>query len=74
MSGRPLILQIQRMEKQSLKKLIPLCDSQFSYATPFLLLGLLILPPALVQASSPPADSIHFCAFDDYEHWRRDYP
>ena len=44
------------------------------YATPFLLIGLLISPLALVHASSPPADSIHFCAFDDYERWRRDHP
>ena len=44
------------------------------YATPFLLIGLLISPLALVHASSPPADSIHFCAVFDYEQWRRDHP
>ena len=44
------------------------------YATPFLLIGLLIPPPELAHASSPPADSVHVCAFDDYEQWRRDHP
>ena len=39
----------------------------------FVLLGLFLSPPALVKASSPPADSIHFCAFDDYEQSRSDY-
>ena len=38
-----------------------------------LLLGLFILPLALVHASPPPPDSIHFCAFE-YERWRRDHP
>ena len=42
------------------------------YATPFLLLGL-ISPPAPVHASSAPADSVRFCAFDEYEQSRRDY-
>ena len=40
----------------------------------FVSVGLLLSPPALAQASSPPADSIHFCAFDDYEQLRRDHP
>ena len=30
-------------------------------------------PPA-AHGSPPPADSVHFCAFDDYEQWRRDHP
>ena len=37
-------------------------------------LVLILLPSAQVHASSPPADSAHFCAFDDYEQWRRDHP
>ena len=41
--------------------------------TLFVLYGLFLCPPA-APASSPPADSIHFCAFDDYEQWRRDHP
>ena len=42
--------------------------------TMFVLVCLLFSPPGLVKASSPPADSVHFCAFDDYERWRRDHP
>ena len=38
------------------------------------LVGLFLAPPALVHASPPAADSVHFCAFDDYERWRRDHP
>ena len=30
-------------------------------------------PPA-AHGSPPPPDSVHFCAFDDYEQWRRDHP
>ena len=33
----------------------------------------LALPPSVTTASPPPADSVHFCAFD-YEQWRRDHP
>ena len=33
----------------------------------FVLLGLFLCPPLAAQAFSPPADSLHFCAFDDYE-------
>ena len=40
----------------------------------FMLLGLLLSPLSAAHASSPPADSLHFCAFDDYERWRRDHP
>ena len=40
----------------------------------FVLLGLFLCPPLAAQAFSPPADSLHFCAFDDYERWRRDHP
>ena len=40
----------------------------------FVLLGLFLSPPAQVYASPSPADSIHFCAFDDHEQWRRDHP
>ena len=40
----------------------------------FALIGLILSPLALAHASSPPADSVHFCAFDDYEQWRRDHP
>ena len=40
----------------------------------FVLLGLFLCPPLAAQAFPPPADSLHFCAFDDYEHWRRDHP
>ena len=40
----------------------------------FVLLGLFLSPPAQVYASPSPADSIHFCAFDDHERLRRDHP
>ena len=36
-------------------------------------ISLLSLPPA-AHASSPPADSVHVCAFDDHQQWRRDHP
>ena len=34
---------------------------------------LLSLPPA-AHASPPPDDSLHVCAFDDHQQWRRDHP
>ena len=37
------------------------------------LIGLVLSPMAVSAASSPPADSVHFCAFD-HEQWRRDHP
>ena len=40
----------------------------------FALIGLILSPLAVVHASSPPADSVHFCAPFDYEQWRRDHP
>ena len=40
----------------------------------FVLVGLLISPPALVHASSSSPDSVHFCVPFDYEQWRRDHP
>ena len=40
----------------------------------FALIGLILSPLAMAHASSSPADSVHFCAFDDYEQWRRDHP
>ena len=44
------------------------------HSTLFALIGLVFSPLAVAHASSPPADSVHFCAFDDYEQWRRDHP
>ena len=44
------------------------------HSTLFALIGLILSPLAVAHASSPPADSVHFCAFDDYEQWRRDHP
>ena len=38
------------------------------------LIGLVLSPMAVSAASPPPADSVHFCAFDDYEQLRRDHP
>ena len=35
---------------------------------------LILSPLAVAHASSPPADSVHFCAPFDYEQWRREYP
>ena len=29
---------------------------------------------AIAHASPPPADSVHFCAFDERQQWRRDHP
>ena len=40
----------------------------------FAFLVLILLPTAQVHASPPMAGSLHFCAFDDYEQWRRDPP
>ena len=40
----------------------------------FVLVGLLISPPALVHASSSSPDSVHFCVPFDYEQWRADHP
>ena len=40
----------------------------------FVLIGLFLCLPIAGHASSPPADSIHFCAFDDHERLRRDHP
>ncbi|MCY3778400.1 MAG: M12 family metallo-peptidase, partial [Candidatus Aminicenantes bacterium] len=34
----------------------------------------LLSPQAAARASSPPADSVHFCAFDNHEQWRRGPP
>ncbi len=34
----------------------------------------LLSPPCVISASSPPADSVHFCAVFDYEQWLRDNP
>ena len=31
-------------------------------------------PPPAAHASPPPADSVHVCAFDDHQEWRRDHP
>ena len=38
------------------------------------LLGLVLSPLAAVDASPPPADSLHFCAVRDFPQWRRDNP
>ena len=40
----------------------------------FALIGLILSPPAVVYASSLPADSVPFCAPFDSEQWRRDHP
>ena len=40
----------------------------------FALLVLILSPLTVAHASSPPTDSVHFCAFFDYEQWRRDHP
>ena len=34
----------------------------------------LLCLPSVSSASPPPADSVHFCAFDYHERWRRDHP
>ena len=34
----------------------------------------LLCQPGVISASSPPADSVHFCAVFDYEQWLRDNP
>ena len=38
------------------------------------LIGLILSPLAVVHASSPPADSVHFCQLIDFEQWERDHP
>ena len=38
------------------------------------LLGLVLSSLVAVDASPPPADSLHFCAVRDFEQWRRDNP
>ena len=38
------------------------------------LIGLILLPLAVAHASSPPADTVHFCQLIDFEQWRRDHP
>ena len=40
----------------------------------FALIGFILSPLAVAHASSPPADSVHFCQLIDYEQWRRDHP
>ena len=40
----------------------------------FALIGLALSPLAVAHASPPPADSVHFCVFDNYKQWRRDHP
>ncbi len=34
----------------------------------------LLCQPHVISASSPPADSVHFCELFDYEQWLRDNP
>ncbi len=38
------------------------------------MLGVFLCPPIAGHASPPPADSVHVCAYFDYEQWRRDHP
>ena len=38
------------------------------------LIGFILSPLAVTHASSPPADSVHFCQLIDYEQWERDHP
>ncbi len=35
---------------------------------------LVLSPPPAAHASFSPADSVHPCAFDDHQQWRRDHP
>lgn len=42
--------------------------------TLFALISLVLSPLAVAHASSPPADSVHFCQLIDYEQWSRDHP
>ena len=44
------------------------------HSTILALLGLILYPPSVAHASSPPADGVPFCAPLDYEQWRRDHP
>ncbi len=53
--------------KHSPKKAFVLHSAFFAIAS-----FTLLRPPA-AHASPPPADSVHFCAFD-HEQWRRDHP
>ena len=46
----------------------------FLRSTLFVLYGLFLFPPVAGLASSPPADSVHFCVPFDYEQWRLDHP
>lgn len=32
-----------------------------------------LLPPRAAHASPPPVDSVHVCAFDGHQQWRRDH-
>ena len=54
-----------------MKKRVLHLSPLFTLATCFL--ALLCLP-SVSSASSPPADSVSFCAPFDYEQWRRDHP
>ena len=38
------------------------------------LIGIVLSPLAVADASTTPADSIHFCVPFDYEQWRREHP
>ncbi len=42
--------------------------------TLFAMLGVFLCLPVAGHASPPPADSVHVCAYFDYEQWRRDHP
>ena len=56
------------VEKHSPMKAFVLHSALFGIAS------FTLLPPGAAHASPPPADSVHFCAFDDYQQWRRDHP
>ena len=47
------------------------CFTSYSF---FALIGLVLSPLAVVHASFPPADSVHFCTPFDCEQWRSDHP
>ncbi len=47
--------------------------ASFIRAAIFVILGLFFSQPPAAHASSPPADSVRICAFDDYEHLQRDH-
>ncbi len=40
----------------------------------FVLLSFLVASLSAAHSSSPPADSVHVCAFDEHQQWRRDRP